>query len=128
MVKHLSRKAKDLTILSGLSKGDAVLDIGSNDGTLLNEYKLTGVERVGIDPTAEKFREYYENGIEIIPDFFSAEKLGGRKFKAISSISMFYDLDDPRLFVQEIKESLHPEGIWHFEQSYMPSMIRQIVS
>ena len=39
---------------------------------------------------------------------------------------MFYDLDDPRLFVQEIKESLHPEGIWHFEQSYMPSMIRQI--
>ena len=126
MAKHLSRKAKDLTILSGLSKGDAVLDIGSNDGTLLNEYKLTGVERVGIDPTAEKFREYYENGIEIIPDFFSAEKLGGRKFKAISSISMFYDLDAPRLFVQAIKESLHPEGIWHFEQSYMPSMIRQI--
>ena len=39
---------------------------------------------------------------------------------------MFYDLDDPRLFVQEIKESLHLEGIWHFEQSYMPSMIRQI--
>ena len=126
MVEHLSQKAKYLTNFSGLSKGDAVLDIGSNDGTLLGAYQVNGLERVGIDPTAEKFREHYDSGVEIIPDFFTASKVGNRKFKAISSISMFYDLDDPRLFVQEIKESLHSEGIWHFEQSYMPSMIRQI--
>ena len=126
MVDHLSQKAKYLSNFSGLSKGDAVLDIGSNDGTLLGAYQVNGLERVGIDPTAEKFREHYDSGVEIIPDFFTASKVGNRKFKAISSISMFYDLDDPRLFVQEIKESLHAEGIWHFEQSYMPSMIRQI--
>ena len=126
MVGHLSQKAKYLTNFSGLSKGEAVLDIGSNDGTLLGAYQVNGLERVGVDPTAEKFREHYDSGVEIIPDFFAASKIGNRKFKAISSISMFYDLDDPRLFVQEIKESLHSEGIWHFEQSYMPSMIRQI--
>jgi hypothetical protein len=126
MVEHLSQKAKYLSNFSGLSKGDAVLDIGSNDGTLLGAYRVNRLERVGIDPTAEKFREHYDSGVEIIPDFFTASKVGNRKFKAISSISMFYDLDDPRLFVQEIKESLHAEGIWHFEQSYMPSMIRQI--
>ena len=126
MVEHLSQKAKYLTDFSDLGKGDAVLDIGSNDGTLLGSYQISGLARVGIDPTAEKFREHYDSAIEIIPDFFSASKVGNKKFKAISSISMFYDLDDPRLFVQEIKESLHPEGIWHFEQSYMPSMIRQI--
>jgi hypothetical protein len=126
MVEHLSQKAKYLTNFSGLGKGDATLDIGSNDGTLLGAYQISGLERVGIDPTAEKFREHYDSAIEIIPDFFGASKVGNRKFKAISSISMFYDLDDPRLFVQEIKESLHPKGIWHFEQSYMPSMIRQI--
>lgn len=126
MVDHLSQKAKYLSNFSGLSKGDSVLDIGSNDGTLLGAYQVNGLERFGIDPTAEKFREFYDSGVEIIPDFFTASKLGSRKFKAISSISMFYDLDDPRLFVKEIKESLHTEGIWHFEQSYMPSMIRQI--
>jgi len=126
MVEHLSQKAKYLTNFSGLGKGDAALDIGSNDGTLLGAYQVSGLERVGIDPTAEKFKEHYDTAVEIIPDFFAASKVGNRKFKAISSISMFYDLDDPRLFVQEIKESLHPEGIWHFEQSYMPSMIRQI--
>ena len=126
MVEHLSQKANYLTNFSGLSKGDAALAIGSNDGTLLGAYQVSGLERVGIDPTAEKFKEHYDKAVEIIPDFFAASKVGNRKFKAISSISMFYDLDDPRLFVQEIKESLHPEGIWHFEQSYMPSMIRQI--
>ena len=126
MVEHLSQKAKYLTNFSGLDKGDAVLDIGSNDGTLLGSYQVSGLERVGIDPTADKFREYYDSDVKIIPEFFSASKVGNGKFKAISSISMFYDLDDPRVFIQEIKESLHSKGIWHFEQSYMPSMIRQI--
>lgn len=125
MVKHLTQKATELTSFSNLQCGEYVLDIGSNDGTLLGAYSLSGINRVGIDPTAEKFREFYDKGIEVIPDFFSFEKLGGRTFKVISSISMFYDLDNPKTFVEEIKKSLHPEGVWHFEQSYMPSMIRQ---
>jgi hypothetical protein len=125
MVKHLKQKASLLSTLTDLSERDAVLDIGSNDGTLLSAYKNIGPHRVGIDPTGNKFEKYYENSIELISDFFSYEKVGSRKFKIITSISMFYDLDDPRLFVEEIKSSLHKEGVWHFEQSYMPSMIRQ---
>ncbi|MDA9962493.1 class I SAM-dependent methyltransferase [Opitutales bacterium] len=125
MVNHLAQKASLLSTLTNLSERDAVLDIGSNDGTLLSAYKSIGPHRVGIDPTGNKFEKYYENSIELIPDFFSYEKVGSRKFKIITSISMFYDLDDPRLFVEEIKRSLQKEGVWHFEQSYMPSMIRQ---
>lgn len=126
MVEHLSNKANELAKIADLRKGDSVLDIGSNDGTLLRSYDIKSLNKVGIDPTAEKFREFYDSDIEVISDFFSAQKLGEKKFKAISSISMFYDLDDPLQFVHEIKECLHPMGIWHFEQSYMPSMIRQI--
>lgn len=125
MIDHLAGKANHLTLLAKVKSGDSVLDIGSNDGTLLSKYSNSNLQRVGIDPTAEKFQEYYEDGIELIPDFFSAKKLGRRKFKVITSISMFYDLDDPMLFVSEVKESLGVDGIWHFEQSYMPSMIRQ---
>ena len=80
---------------------------------------------VGIDPTAAKFQEYYEDGIELIPDFFSAKKLGEENLRSLPPISMFYDLEDPMLFVNEVKESLAEDGIWHFEQSYMPTMIRQ---
>jgi hypothetical protein len=125
MVDHLTGKAQQLSQLTNIKSGDAVLDIGSNDGTLLSAYNCKGLQKVGIDPTAKKFQKHYEEGIELIPDFFSAYKVGGRKFNVITSISMFYDLDDPVLFVNEVKESLSENGIWHFEQSYMPSMIRQ---
>jgi SAM-dependent methyltransferase len=125
MVDHLFGKSRQLSQLVNIKGGDAVLDIGSNDGTLLAGYHCEGLQKVGIDPTAKKFQEFYEEDIELIADFFSASMLGGRKFNVITSISMFYDLDDPMLFVREIKESLKDNGIWHFEQSYMPSMIRQ---
>lgn len=125
MIDHLSWKACHLSALVGLKGGNSVLDIGSNDGTLLNAYQQKGISRVGIDPTAKKFEEYYHKDIEVIPDFFSSSILNGKKFDIITSISMFYDLDDPVAFVNEVKQSLSPSGIWHFEQSYMPSMIRQ---
>ena len=73
MIDHLAGKASHLAHLANIKSGDSVLDIGSNDGTLLSKYSNTNLHRVGIDPTAEKFQEYYEDGIELIPDFFSAK-------------------------------------------------------
>jgi SAM-dependent methyltransferase len=125
MVNHLAEKTTHLSFLANLKNNDSVLDIGSNDGTLLSKYENKNLNKVGIDPTGLKFKEYYKDGIELIPDFFSAKKLNKRLFKIITSISMFYDLDEPMLFVNEVKQSLTTDGIWHFEQSYMPSMIRQ---
>ena len=104
-----------------------VLDIGSNDGTTLKAYGTRGLKRIGIDPTGQKFKQYYTDGIELIPDFFSAavfRQHQREKAKIVTSIAMFYDLEDPRSFVSEIGEILRDDGIWHFEQSYMPSMLR----
>ncbi|MEZ4901440.1 MAG: hypothetical protein R2822_06605 [Spirosomataceae bacterium] len=42
----------------------------------------------------------------------------------ITSIAMFYDVESPSEFVKDIEVLLAPDGIWHFEQSYMPSMLR----
>ena len=104
-----------------------VLDIGSNDATTLKAYGTAGLKRVGIDPTGNKFKQYYTDGIQLIPDFFSAKafrELQTPKAKIVTSIAMFYDLEDPGLFVREIGEILREDGVWHFEQSYMPSMLR----
>ena len=129
MVAHLAAKARELTELSGLASGDTILDIGSNDGTLLAQYAVPGLTRVGIDPTAAKFRAYYQPDIHVIPAFFSAERfrarMGDAKAKLVTSIAMFYDLPRPQDFVQQIAEVLHDEGIWHFEQSYLPLMLDQ---
>lgn len=128
MIDHLSQKTRFLSSFSGLGRGDLVLDIGSNDGTLLRSYAVEGIERIGIDPTAEKFREYYPDDVTVVPTFFSESAFQqaseGRKAKVITSIAMFYDLEDPVAFAQEVAGALADDGVWHMEQSYMPSMLR----
>lgn len=127
MVSHLTHKINTLERLYNISNNDLVIDIGSNDATSLKAYK-TPCRKVGIDPTGEKFREYYTDDIELIPDFFSADKFlsvfPNKRAKIITSIAMFYDLEDPVKFVEDIYTSLEADGVWHFEQSYMPSMLR----
>ncbi len=127
MVDHLTDKVSFLERTAGLCSGDVVLDIGSNDATTLKAYATAGLTRIGIDPTGEKFRAYYPNGIGLIPDFFSAaafRSASAAPAKIVTSISMFYDLESPVAFAQQVASVLAPDGIWHFEQSYMPSMLR----
>jgi hypothetical protein len=127
MVQHLDCKVRGIENLVTLAPGDLVLDIGSNDGTLLGCYRTDGLQRIGIDPSGPKFKKYYKPGIELIPEFFSAHALrrnvGSKKAKAITSIAMFYDLPRPLDFVRDIVESLDEEGVWVFEQSYLPEML-----
>jgi SAM-dependent methyltransferase len=129
MVDHLASKAEYLSRLVRLSPGDLVLDIGSNDGTLLKSYTVPGIRRLGIDPTGAKFREFYPPDATLVPDFFSRDNFvaaaGGGKAKIITSIAMFYDLEDPVAFAQAVFDCLADDGVWHFEQSYLPSMLRQ---
>lgn len=127
MVDHLSTKVRKLESLAGLKAGDVVLDIGSNDGTLLKSYETPGLSRVGMDPTGVKFKEYYPDDIRLIADFFSSpdflRNTANRKASLITSIAMFYDLEDPLAFVRDIADSLDENGLWHLEQSYMPTML-----
>jgi hypothetical protein len=127
MVTHLER------ITSKLSKflvhNDTILDIGSNDGTLLNSYEKKGdYNRVGVDPTAEKFRQYYDKDVRVIPEFFSAEKYlaDNNEARVITSIAMFYDLESPVDFARDVYDCLTQDGIWYSEQLYLPFMIESM--
>jgi hypothetical protein len=127
MVDHLTRKIRQLVRRADLKPGDAVLDIGSNDGTSLKAYTTSNLQRVGIDPTGNKFKSYYPDDVALVPDFFSSasyNRVASRPAQIVTSIAMFYDLDDPIGFAQQIEAVLAPDGLWHFEQSYMPSMLR----
>jgi SAM-dependent methyltransferase len=129
MTDHLRGLVGKITDIVTLNEGDVVLDIGSNDATLLKSYNGSGLQKVGIDPTGEQFRKYYTEDIKLVCDFFNIENyrsvMPEKKVKVISSIAMFYDLDKPMDFVKDIKEILHPDGIWVFEQSYMPEMLKK---
>jgi NDP-4-keto-2,6-dideoxyhexose 3-C-methyltransferase len=127
MVAHLGRKVERIASLVSLDPGDLIVDIGSNDSTTLRAYSQPGLTLVGIDPTGTKFRQYYPDHVDLIPDFFSSALLEarfpGRKAKVVTSFSMFYDLPAPMEFMRQVAEVLADDGIWVFEQSYMPLML-----
>jgi GDP-mannose 4,6-dehydratase len=126
MTNHLNLLAGKAEKLVTLNSEDVVVDIGSSDGTLLKAYSAKNLVKFGIDPAAEKFSSYYPKDIKLVVDFFNAEKfkaLSQKQAKIITSIAMFYDLENPLKFVADIKEILHPNGIWICEQSYMPRML-----
>ena len=127
MVGHLHEKVSRIISKYSPPKGSTIIDIGSNDATTLKRFG-DQYERVGVDPTGLKFRDYYDAEIELIPDFFSADILKRRgiekKASVITSFSMFYDLPDPVGFAKDVAFCLEKNGIWVFEQSYLPSMLK----
>jgi ubiquinone/menaquinone biosynthesis C-methylase UbiE len=110
-----------------LYPGDVVLDIGCNDGTLLGSYKTQGLRLLGIDPSDVALMAR-EKGFQVVNDFFSARAFKSAypedKARVITSISMFYDLEDPHSFVADIAACLREDGIWILEQSYLPTMLK----
>lgn len=127
MVSHLQQKVTMLLRKVPARPGNIILDIGSNDATSLKCYP-SSLRRIGIDPTGKKFREYYTDDIALVPDFFTADNFrsifGNEKATIVTSIAMFYDLEDPVRFATDIEAILADDGVWHFEQSYLPSMLR----
>lgn len=127
MVEHLNNKVQRILGLVVLDKGDLVIDIGSNDSTTLQAYPSPGPILVGVDPTGTKFHSYYPPHVQLIPDFFSSalvkRRFPGQKAKVVTSFSMFYDLEDPIDFMRQVFDVLADDGIWVFEQSYMPTML-----
>jgi NDP-4-keto-2,6-dideoxyhexose 3-C-methyltransferase len=126
MVKALADIASSAERLIKLSSEDLVVDIGSNDGTLLRQFKTPGLITVGFEPS-----NLWKLGIEgtsrIINDYFNYEtfqrEFGNKKAKLITSIAMFYDLEDPNVFVEDIRKCLDKEGVWIIQMNYLGLML-----
>jgi SAM-dependent methyltransferase len=123
MRDHLRGIAEAAAAMVG--KPDAtVLDIGCNDGTLLAAYPA-GYRKFGIDPS--DVASVAPAGVTVVHDLFPSEELrqaaGGTKMDVITSIAMFYDLEDPVAFARAVRDFLAPQGLWIVEMSYMPRML-----
>lgn len=110
-----------------LFEEDIVVDIGSNDATLLKNYPKE-LTRVGFDPVT-KFKKYYED-IHFVNDYFSYDSFVRRfpqkKARIITAISMFYDLDDPNSFVSDLQKCLAPNGVIVIQQNYLATMLENL--
>ena len=126
MLNHVSRVVKNLSKKTKVKKNDFVLDIASNDGSLLNFYKKD-IKTFGIDPILEKYKDEYKNINFKIADFFSANKIikfTNKKFKIITALSVFYDAADPNKFITDVKKLLSQDGIFLLEFADLASIIQ----
>ena len=126
MVDHVMNVTKIITLKAKLKKNDLVLDIASNDGTLLNFYKKD-IIKFGIDPILKKYKDNYKNIRYSISSFFSAQKIKSKtkkKFKAITALSVFYDAINPNKFLQDVKKLLLPDGVFMLEFADLASIIK----
>ncbi len=120
-LRDISRKASKI---ADLGSGDFVIDIGANDGTLLRSYNVQGLNTIGFEPA----RNLYDCGkigtTKLINDFFNhaawEASFGEQKAKVITAIGMFYDLDDPNSFLDDVCKCLDDEGIFIIQMMYMP--------
>lgn len=130
MRDHLSGIANDVEKRISLKAGDIVIDTGCNDGTLLKSYNQPDLVKVGVDPSNAILGIGDEYKIIKIKDYFTyktvKEYVKNGCVKAITSISMFYDLDQPSLFVNDVKRLLHDDGIWIVEMNYTGDMIDKL--
>ena len=127
MTEHVKNVVKEAIKISKVKKNDYVLDIASNDATLLNFYDKSFI-KVGIDPISAKYKKFYKNIDFNLSDFFSHRLLKknnlNKKFKIITTLSMFYDLKKPTFFVKDIKKILHKDGIFILEHADLLSIIK----
>lgn len=126
MTENLHEIARTAEGLVGLQPGDLVIDIGCNDGTLLDGYETEGLRYLGFDPS-DVGRYAVEKGYDVVRDFYAYDQVRGRypdrKAKVVTSIAMFYDLEHPRAFVADVAEALAEDGVWVMELHYLPSML-----
>src|SRR3990172_9629543 len=103
------------------------LDIGANDGTLLSKVPVT-FRKVACEPAATFTAQLHEHAGVVIPEYFSRKHLtrnGEFQADVITSAAMFYDLDDPNAFVEDISRTLTDQGVWVNQLNDSPTMLRR---
>jgi len=130
MKKELGNIVDEIDSRIKSKRGDIWLDIACNDGTLLSQVPGNYV-RAGIDPCEDSFYIESSQVANVVQDYFSKDawdKLGygNKKAKVITTIAMFYDLMEPKPFIEDIKKVLDDNGVWVLQLSYTPLMIEQL--
>ena len=127
MTDHVKKTVKTGTAMVNLKAKDHVLDIASNDATLLNFYNRN-VVTVGIDPLVDKYKKYYKKINYYSSNFFHISEIKKlklkKKFKIISALSVFYDLRDPNKFLKHVKKLLEKKGIFILEHADLYMIIK----
>jgi NDP-4-keto-2,6-dideoxyhexose 3-C-methyltransferase len=117
-LERIGKRIKELT----------VVDIGANDGTLLKSYSKS-VERIGVEPIKKLAKICQDHADVMINDFFNYEayekELGDKKADIVTVISCFYDMEEPNVFIDDVKKILKDDGMLVIQQNYLAKILTQ---
>ena len=128
MVEHFGEMAKNITERFKLSNSSLVIDIGSNDGTLLKQFKSLGVKVLGIDPAENIAKEATKQGVETLPEFFGekvAKEVAKKKGQAdvITGTNVIAHIDNLVDVMKGVDELLKDDGVFIGEFPYLVDLI-----
>ena len=132
LVKHFQTYAGEVAAKSGAKPGSLVVDIGSNDGSLLKAFKEIGYRVLGVDPAVEIANKATSEGVETVPDYFTKslavqmrEKHG--RASIFTANNVFAHSDKLPEMADGIRELLQPDGIFTFEVSYLLDIVQKML-
>lgn len=132
MIRELKDVTENIENLVELKEDDIVLDIGANDGTLLKTYKSKGLKRIGCEPANNLIKSLSDTTDYVIHDFWSYESYKTHTTKwnlgrprVITAIGMFYDLEDPNKFINDVAKVLKKDGIFVAQLMCLSNMIEK---
>ncbi len=124
IVQHFDKTVEAACARYHLAPGGLVVDVGSNDGSLLRCFQKRGMRVLGIDPAREIAKKAAQSGIPTIPEFLNLEL--ARKIKkehgpaaVVCAFNVFAHADDLSGMADAIREMLAPNGLFIFEVSYL---------
>lgn len=128
MIYHFDEMAEDLTKSLKLNKKSLVIDIGSNDGTLLKSFKKRGSKVLGIDPAENLAVKASKEGIETIADFFGApvaKKVAAKygKAKLITGTNVIAHIPKLHSVFRGVKALLRKDGTFVMEFPYLVDLL-----
>ncbi len=128
MTNELKSIVESVMQVTRLDEGEIVVDVGCNDGTLIKHYSKN-LTRVGFDPAKNLYQFSSQHTTKTIVNYFNAKEYFAhlsKKAKVLTSIAMFYDLEDPNSFVKDVYDVLDDNGLWIIQMSYLPLMLKQM--
>lgn len=132
LVEHFKRYARSVVESLGIPEGNLVVEMGSNDGSLLKAFKSEGMRVQGIDPARNIAASATEDGVPTIPDFFTSRLAAAIKAEqgraaVFCANNVFAHIDDMSDVVDGIRLLLADDGAFVFEVSYIVDMIDNMV-
>ena len=132
LVEHFRKYAEEMVAKAGAAPGSLVVDIGSNDGSLLKAFRELGCRVVGVDPATEIAERATADGVLTLPEYFSprvASELREEHGPAalVTANNVFAHSDQLPAMADALRALLAPDGLFTFEVSYLLDIVQNML-